>query len=777
MKFLNDADTSIYQYAQPVQAGEYSGFWENTTAGFKNATQVLNWDSERSLMSDEYRPLVDKIQELSGMEQHEVAMYLGDPKYYKDDEGNTYKGLDLTAKRIRDFAFENDEFKAYLTDQGYDYSTVEAMHKKARQNAENKASVTHEEYQNTIKKRTGWGAVGDFAGTMVGMMTDPLDAMSLLVPISSSAKLTTKIAINEAAALTPDILEYDKVKDWHLRVTGEEYTYDEFKKNLAIIGVGTAALTTLVDLPMRAYFQAVQQKAKRILTPKERMEAIELFKEAHAQKNGYTYKGDKEFQLAIDKDEADQLLKANNVIPGDATGKYHNHKVINTVKQLMDDDLSAADVGPRSGINPTKEITDVEKQFMNSETVNANDIKLDEQRFQFKKAVDDIDEEFDPVKAGHVILFEDSNGVKLMVDGHKRLRLAQKSNQPLQAIVLRETAGFTGEIAKVAGIVRNVLDGTVRAGDLKVLNKYPGLADMLDNINMSMLDIDGIADLSNKGFIALQRGMVTEDVARLVGKAIKDERNQIAMFDIIKKSGLQTKEEIEALINRSLKDLDAYDVTQFNKEFKALDLIPERHIIMNDSVRMLEKEISAMKRTNEKLSESSDQYVINQARITQNEKAIKLIREHGDYDGQLSDIITDAAEGLVRAEGEGADIIAGTAINSIREGIESGAYDGLTNSARRAQSNLASEISERSKRVTESSQELSKYSDADLSQAVKDEVAELRDMIGRENEIDPNLANLVVDIDQQGNSIPLSRMMADISEQERFIEYINRCKK
>ena len=50
-------------------------------------------------------------------------------------------------------------------------------------------------------------------------------------------------------------------------------------------------------------------------------------------------------------------------------------------------------------------------------------------------------------------------------------------------------------------------------------------------------------------------------------------------------------------------------------------------------------------------------------------------------------------------------------------------------------------------------------------------------MIGRENEIDPNLANLVVDIDQQGNSIPLSRMMADISEQERFIEYINRCKK
>lgn len=310
---------------------------------------------------------------------------------------------------------------------------------------------------------------------------------------------------------------------------------------------------------------------------------------------------------------------------------------------------------------------------------------------------------------------------------------------------------------------------------MKVLNKYPGLPDILDNINMSLLDIDGIADLSNKGFLAFQRGMVSEDVARLVGTAIKDERNQIAMFDIIKKSGLQTKEDIDALIKRSIKDLDAYDMNAVSKEFKGLDLIPERHQVINNAIRILEKENSTMKRSMTNMNESSDQYVINKSRITQNEKAIKLIRDHGDYDGQISEIITDAADGLARG-GQDADQITGTAINSIREGIDSGAYDGITNRARLSQSNLASEVSERSKRLTESSQELSKYADADLSQAVKEEVAELRNMIGRENEIDQNLANLVVDVDQQGNNIPLSRLMADISEEERFIEYINRCK-
>lgn len=775
MKLLNQADTSIYQYAEPVQSGEYSSFWENTTAGFKNTTQVLNWDSERSLMSEEYRPLVDKLQELAGMEQHEVAMYLGDPKYYKDEDGVAYKGLDLTAKRIRDFAMQNDQYKEFLAEQGYDISTVESMHKKARQGAEDKARVTHEEYQNTVKKRTGWGAVGEFAGSMVGFMTDPLDALSMLVPVSSSARLTTKIAINEAAALTPDLLEYDQVKDWHLRVTGEEYTLEEFKQNLGIIAAGTAALTGLVELPMKAYFQAVQQKAKRVLTPKERMQAIEAFRQAHAEKNGYEYKPDKEFQLAIDKDEADTLIKDNNVIPGDNTSKHHNRTVINTIKQLIDEDLNAIDVGPRSGLNATNNITDVEKQFMNVETVNTKDIMVNEELFQFKQYKQEIADEFDAIKSGHVILFEDANGVKTMVDGHQRLRLAQEAGQPLEAIVLKQSAGFTAETAKVTSIVRNFLDGTVRAGDMRVLNKYPGLPEILDNINMSLLDIDGIADLGNKGFLAFQRGMISEDAARLVGKAIKDERNQIAMFDIIKKSGLQTKEEITDLINRSMKDLDAYDFTAVSKEFKGLDLIPERHQVINNAVRILEKENAAMKSAMATLSETSDQYVINKSRITQNEQAIKLIREHGDYDGQISNIITDAAEGLARGT-QDADQITGTAINSIREGLDSGAYDGLTNRARLAQSNLASEISERAKRVTESSQELSKYKDANLSQAVKDEVAELRNMIGRENEIDPNLANIVVDVDQQGNRIPLSRVMADISEEERFIEYINRCK-
>lgn len=779
MKILGNVDISRYAFKEPVEGGEYTGFKDNFIAGFQHTESLLKSNSERSLVGDMMRPLVEKIQEEAKFENYEMANFLSDPKYYKDDEGKSYTGTKLTAKRIYDYAQQSESYKQFLAEQGYDVSTPDNLHSYLTQMAADEAEAKYDEYNKVSRKRTGLGAVGDFAGSMVSHMTDPLDAASLLIPIGSSMTVVKQIGAAVATNVGVELFEYPQVRSWHQRVTGEDYSPLEFAQNVGIIAIGTAGFVGALNIPMGTYLNAVSKKINRALTPQEEIDAIKAFQQAHANREGYEFRPDQTLETALDKSEADKMLKDNSFMSNDNSNTKHNSFVLSTLRNILNDDLRTLEKGPTAGLDAPKNITDIEKQFQNVETISSKDITFDEAQYQFKAAPTEIaaDAKFDPVQSGHILVYEDTAGVKTVVDGYQRLRLAQSENADVQALILREIDGFTPEMAKVSSMVRNFYEGTISKADLPKYKKYPDLIDLIDAVNPQLKAAQGLMNLSPKAYMAMYHNIVGDDIGSLVGQSIQGEQRQIAMMDILKKQGVINIEEARRLIKDTLDNnvLDTYDMESIAKSFQALNYIPERKLLINQMIQDLETENFRLKNEGAKLPKESDQRILNDARRTQNEKTIKIIRSFGNQEGELSDLITDGARAYKDAGNVGLEDFARTTADDIRKGVDEGHFDRLSSSAELADRSLTAKINQLATDVRESLPELAKYFEAAESKGVIDDITNIKSILDQELENNPALRDLEIDFDADGNPIRLSQILDDVAERDKNIEFIRRC--
>ena len=834
MKILGNVDISRYAFTEPVEGGEYTGFKDNFIAGYQHTESLLKSNSERSLVGDMMRPLVEKIQEEAKFENYEMANYLSDPTYYKDDEGKSYTGTKLTAKRIYDYAQQNASYKQFLSEQGYDISTPDNLHSYLTQQAADEAEAKYDHYNKVSRKRTGLGTVGDFAGSMVSHMTDPLDAATLLIPIGSSLTVVKQIGAAVATNVGVELLEYPQVRSWHQRVTGEDYSPLEFAQNTGIIAIGTAGLVGALNIPMGSYLNAVSKKINRALTPQEEIEAINAFKQAHANREGYEFRPDQTLETALNKSEADKMIQENSFISNDNSNTKHNGFVLNTLRNILNDDLRTLEKGPTAGLDAPSSITSIEKQFQNVETIASKDIVFDEAQYQFKVAPEDIkptqvfeyvDESgntitreietirampdgvpdivvfkrkagqeqtesisidqgkivekqiFDPVQSGHILVYEDRNGVKTVVDGHQRLKLAQAENADVQALVLREVDGFTPEMGKVSSMVKNFYEGTISKADLPKYKKYPDLVDLIDAVNPQLKAAQGLVNLAPKAYMAMYHNIVGDDIGSLVGQSVLGEQRQLAMMDILKKQGPINIEQARQVIKETLDNniLDTYDMESLAKSFQALNYIPERKMMVNQIIQDLETENFRLKNEGAKLPKDSDQRILNDARRTQNEKTIKLIRSYGNQEGEIADIITDGARAYKDAGNVGLEDFARTTADDIRKGVDEGHFDRLSNSAELADRNLTAKINQLATDVRESLPELAKYFDAAESKGVAEDISNIKSILDQELENNPNLRNLEIDFDADGNPIRMSQILDDVAERDKNIEFIRRC--
>lgn len=779
MKILGNVDISRYAFKEPVEGGEYTGFKDNFIAGYQHTESLLKSNSERALIGDAMRPFIDKYQDIAKLENHEMAMELGAPQYYKDDEGNSYTGAKLTAKRLYDFAQANEEFKQFLIDNNKDVSRPDNLYSSFQQVAADEAEAKYEHYNKVSRKRTGLGTVGDFAGSMVSHMTDPLDAATLMIPIGASMSVVKQIGAAVATNVGVELFEYPQVRSWHQRVTGEDYSPLEFAQNVGIIAVGTAGLVGALNIPMGTYLNAVSKKINRALTPEEQIEAINAFKQAHANREGYEFRPDNTLETALDKSEADKMIQDNSFISNDNSNTKHNGFVMNTLRNILHDDLRTLDKGPTAGLDAPSSITSIEKQFQNVETISSKDIQMDEGTYQFKAAPTEIapGEKFDPVQAGHILVYEDRNGVKTVVDGHQRLKLAQTEGADVQALILREVDGFSTEMAKVSSMVRNFYEGTISKADLPKYKKYPDLVDLIDAVNPQLKAAQGLMNLSPKAYMAMYHNIVGDDIGSLVGQAVQGEQRQIAMMDILKKQGAINIQEARRIIKETLDNniLDTYDMESIAKSFQALNYIPERKMMVNQIIQDLETENFKLKNEGAKLPKDSDQRILNDARRTQNEKTIKLIRSYGNQEGEIADIITDGARAYKDAGNVGLEDFARTAADDIRKGVDEGHFDRLSNSAELADRNLTAKISQLATDVRESLPELAKYFDAAESKGVVEDITNIKSILDQELENNPALRDLEIDFDADGNPIRMSQILDDVAERDKNIEFIRRC--
>lgn len=769
MKLLGRTDLSQSTLRTPVEGGEYTGFKDNFTASYKYNESLINSRGRSASMREALDPVIEFAKQDIGMEDWEFVQFLSDVTKNTDEEGNVYKGEDFYAKRYLDLANENPNVKQFMIDNRFDISSPQNLKESIEQKAADIAENNYNEYLKTSKKRTSFGALGDFAGSVVSMMTDPADAISLGIGFTKGAGLIRKIAEASAINVGIEAFEYPGVRAWHQRVTGEDYSPLEFAKNAGIITAGTAGLVTLTNLPVRAYMNAVKSKINRPLTSKEETEAIQAFQAAAGMNPNKT------LDNQLNKIEADEILTKDNQFANDANNTQHNKQVLSTLKALLTNDLRAFEKGPDANLKVPDRTTVIEEQFQNTEKMKAKDILIDEETFQVKGETKVIEGEFDFNKSGHLIVFEDAAGKRTVVDGHSRLKLAQQTNADVSVVILKEQAGFSKTMANMAGMVRNFYEGTFDEAQLiKKFKRYPELVDAIRLAQPEVQAAKALENLSARAFIALRYGMINEDLAAAVSRLADTEQKQIAAIDILKKNNVKTVEEAEEILGKT--NLDEYDMAEISKTLKQLYIHNDRNDIVKQMIKELEDENVALKKEANKMSKSSDQYVLNQSRRMQNEKTLKIIKAYGNGESEIADFITDGATDYLNAGRIGLEDFARTAADNIRKGVDEGRFDRLSNSAEFANRELATKINTLVAAVRDDLKTLGKYADGRTDDIISQDVQAFKSALDGRLENDPEMRNLVIGFDADNTPIRMSDMLAEIDARNAHIDFLKGCK-
>ena len=769
MKLLGKTDLSQSTLRTPVEGGEYTGFKDNFTASYKYNESLINSRGRSSTMREALDPVIEFAKQDIGMEDWEFVQFLSDVNKNTDEEGNVYKGEDFYAKRYLDLANENPNVKQFMLDNRFDISSPQNLKESIEQKAADIAENNYNEYIKTSKKRTGFGALGDFAGSMVSMMTDPADAISLAIGFTKGAGLIRKIAEASAINVGIEAFEYPGVRAWHQRVTGEDYSPLEFAKNAGIITAGTAGLVTLTNLPVRAYMNAVKSKINRPLTSKEETEAIQAFQEAAGMNP------DKTLDNQLNKIEADETITKDNQFANDTNNTQHNKQVLSTIKAILTNDLRALEKGPDANLKVPDRTTVIEDQFQNTEKMKANDILIDEETFQIKGETKVIEGEFDFDKSGHLIVFEDAAGKRTVVDGHSRLKLAQQTNADVSVVILKEQAGFSKTMANMAGMVRNFYEGTFdEAQLLKKFKRYPELVDAIRLAQPEVQAAKALENLSARAFVALRYGMVNEDLAAVVSRLADTEQKQIAAIDILKKNNVKTVEEAEDILGKT--NLDEYDMAEISKTLKQLYIHNDRNDIVKQMIKDLEDENVALKKEANKMSKSSDQYVLNQSRRMQNEKTLKIIKAYGNGESEIADFITDGATDYLNAGRIGLEDFARTTADNIRKGVDEGRFDRLSNSAEFANRELATKINTLVTAVRDELKTLGKYADGRTDDIIAQDVQAFKSALDGRIANDPEMRSLVIGFDADNTPIRMSDMLDEIDARNAHIDFLKGCK-
>ena len=769
MKLLGKTDTSQTLLRTPVEGGEYTGFKDNFTASYKYNESLINSRGRSSGMREALDPVIEFAKQETGMQDWEFVQFLSDVTKNTDEEGNVYKGEDFYAKRYLDLANDNPNVKQFMLDNRFDISSPQNLKQSIEQKAADIAENNYNEYLKTSKKRTGFGALGDFAGSMVSMMTDPADAISLAIGFTKGATLVRKIAEASAINVGIEAFEYPGVRAWHQRVTGEDYSPLEFAKNAGIITAGTAGLVTLTNLPVRAYMNAVKGKINRPLTSKEETEAIQAFQEAAGMNP------DKTLDNQLNKIEADETITKDNQFANDTNNTQHNKQVLSTIKAILTNDLRALEKGPDANLKVPDRTTVIEDQFQNTEKMKANDILIDEETFQIKGETKVIEGEFDFDKSGHLIVFEDAAGKRTVVDGHSRLKLAQQTNADVSVVILKEQAGFSKTMANMAGMVRNFYEGTFdEAQLLKKFKRYPELVDAIRLAQPEVQAAKALENLSARAFVALRYGMVNEDLAAVVSRLADTEQKQIAAIDILKKNNVKTVEEAEDILGKT--NLDEYDMAEISKTLKQLYIHNDRNDIVKQMIKDLEDENVALKKEANKMSKSSDQYVLNQSRRMQNEKTLKIIKAYGNGESEIADFITDGATDYLNAGRIGLEDFARTTADNIRKGVDEGRFDRLSNSAEFANRELATKINTLVTAVRDELKTLGKYADGRTDDIIAQDVQAFKSALDGRIANDPEMRSLVIGFDADNTPIRMSDMLDEIDARNAHIDFLKGCK-
>ena len=305
-------------------------------------------------------------------------------------------------------------------------------------------------------------------------------------------------------------------------------------------------------------------------------------------------------------------------------------------------------------------------------TFKPSELLTDARTFQYKENSDSEGvtdrmngvEEFDPLFAGKIIVYQTKDGKKYIVDGHQRLGLAKRTggdNIELEGFLFKEEDGYTPKQVRVLAAQKNIAEGSGTAIDTAKIIKEIGIENLPKTIptNSAMVK-DGIA-LSRLGDTAFQKiinGEITPAQAARIADIIRnDEDKQIAAIDGVKIANFSNLDQV-AMFAREVLAADTVRSEQINL-FGTQELLEttaiEKIQIVDKAIRSLrsdKKIFSGLLRNNSKiqgrgnnrLDRATNERINQQAGV-----AIELIERLASRSGVISDKAVQLA-GMVKKE-------------------------------------------------------------------------------------------------------------------------------
>lgn len=308
-----------------------------------------------------------------------------------------------------------------------------------------------------------------------------------------------------------------------------------------------------------------------------------------------------------------------------------------------------------------------EKQFVDTELKNRNlqefspsELQTDAKTFQYKENSDDQGvterlqgvDEFDPLFAGEVIVYENKEGEKFIVDGHQRLGLAKRlgdDNIKLKGYLFKESEGYTPEQVRVLAAQKNIAEGSGTAIDTAKIIKEIGFNKLPKSLptNSAMVK-DGIAlaRLGDNAFQKVVNGDVTPAQGARIADAIRtDELKQELAIDAVRTAKPENLEQVYMLA-REVAMADTTQSEQVNL-FGTQQLFESTAL---EKIQIVDKAIKSLKadkkifnglirnsskiqsKGKNRLDKSTNEEIRQQAAV-----AIELIEKLATMKGKISD--------------------------------------------------------------------------------------------------------------------------------------------
>lgn len=500
--------------------------------------------------------------------------------------------------------------------------------------------------QGELAATGGWqGVAGQFLGGMAAAMTTPeqLATLPLGAPgkMGVVARILTEAAIGAGteAALQPGVQAQRDQMDL-------EAGFGPAMQNIGLGAAGGAVFAGGVEAAralIRGGRSAFEKKFGRPPTKTEEA-ALDVARQALEVEATTPY---------VAKDAATAAVYQANQKA--ATAAAIEGRPVRPDEILTPAPIETRAIEPQEG-NPY--------QILRGEDITA--IGTDARLMQFKEGGDEFGvtdrlqgvKTWEPERAGVMIVYEYSDGRRIIADGHQRLGLAKRLASEGQdvmaaAIILRQQDGITPAMARARAAFKNMAEGTGTATDAAKILRDSGatLADLNLPPRSAMLrDAEGLANVNDDVFGMVINEVIPERYAAAIGRMVNDALLQTDIAGLLNRLKPSNLFEAEQIIDqaRQAPVVEGRQTSLFGDEEVAESLYLERARVLERAQKLLRQDASTFRTLISRGEDIADAGNIldqgaNAARLEADQKIMQFIRSLSNRKGPIADALSAAA--------------------------------------------------------------------------------------------------------------------------------------